>query len=265
MKCKKINLTKLMLLIPALLMSTTIFMTNPASAAPDENKSEIEQKALDALGDMGKFLRTLKSFSINSDISMDEVLLSGQKILITGTTQLTARRPDRLLVSKKIDEINQDDRFYYDGKTFILFGNNNRYYASFKAPETIGQLIELAERRYGIDVPLRDLFAWGLDSSKAGNIQSALFIDSTEINGVLCNHFAFRQKEVDWQIWIEQGETPLPQKFVITSKEEVGQPQYISTMKWDISPEISEEMFVFTPPEDANEIQFESYEEKTTN
>jgi hypothetical protein len=246
-------------------MSTTIFMANPATAAPDEKKSEIEQKAMDALGNMGEFLRTLKSFSINSDISMDEVLLSGQKILITGTSQLTARQPDRLLISKKIDEINQDDRFYYDGKTFTLFGNNNRYYASFKAPETINQLIDLAKARYNIEVPLRDLFAWEADSSQASNIQSALFIDSTEINGILCNHFAFRQKEVDWQIWIEQGETPLPRKLVITSKEEVGQPQYMSTMKWDISPEMSEEMFVFTPPEDANEIQFESYEEKTIN
>jgi hypothetical protein len=265
MKCKRTNLTKFMLLIPALLMSTTIFMANPATAAPDEKKSEIEQKAMDALGNMGEFLRTLKSFSINSDISMDEVLLSGQKILITGTSQLTARQPDRLLISKKIDEINQDDRFYYDGKTFTLFGNNNRYYASFKAPETINQLIDLAKARYNIEVPLRDLFAWEADSSQASNIQSALFIDSTEINGILCNHFAFRQKEVDWQIWIEQGETPLPRKLVITSKEEVGQPQYMSTMKWDISPEMSEEMFVFTPPEDANEIQFESYEEKTIN
>jgi len=265
MKCKRIKLTKLMLLIPALLMSTTIFMTNPASAAPDEKKNEIEQKAMDGLANMGNFLRTLKSFSINSDISRDEVLLSGQKIMVTGTSQLTAQRPNKLRISMEIDEINQDDSFYYDGKTFTLFGNNNRYYASFKAPETIGKLIDLADRRYGIDFPLRDLFAWGTDNSKINNIQSALFIDLTEVNGVLCNHYAFRQKEVDWQIWIEQGKTPLPQKLVITSKMEEGQPQYMSTMKWNLSPEISEETFVFTPLADSYKIEFKSYEDETTN
>jgi hypothetical protein len=112
---------------------------------------------------------------------------------------------------------------------------------------------------------LRDLFAWDANNPQISNIQSALFIDSTEINGVLCDHFAFRQKDVDWQIWIEQGKTPLPQKLVITSKKEVGQPQYIATMKWNLSPEISEKMFVFNPPEDANEIQFESDIEQNTN
>lgn len=265
MKSKWINLARFMLLIPVLLMFTTIFGVNQANAVPDEKKNVIEQKAMDALKNMGKFLITLKSFSVNADISMDEVLLSGQKIMVTGTSQLTARRPDRLFVSMKIDEINQDDEFYYDGKKFTLFGNNHRYYASFKAPETIDQLMDLAGRRYNIEFPLRDLFKWGTDSSNISEIQSALFIDATDIDGVLCNHYAFRQEEVDWQVWIEQGKTPLPRKLVITSKMEEGQPQYMSTMTWNLSPEISEKIFVFTPPESSYEINFESYDEETTN
>ena len=66
-------------------------------------------------------MRTLKSFSINSDILMDDVLLSGQEIMVTGASQLTARRPNKLLISMKIDEINKDDSFCCDGKTFAFF------------------------------------------------------------------------------------------------------------------------------------------------
>lgn len=265
MKCKWMNWTRLMLFIPALLISTTMFMANPAGAAPDEKKEDIEQKAMVALDNMGKFLRTLDLFSLNADISLDEVLLSGQKIMVNGTSLLKARRPNRLYLSIKIDETDKDNEYYYDGKTFTIFGNNNRYYASFEAPKTINELIDIAENHYNIEFPLRDLFAWGTDDSSISDIQSALFIDSTTIDGVACDHYAFRQEEVDWQIWIEPGKKPLPKRFVITSKLEDGQPQYISTMKWNLSPEMSEKDFVFTPPEDSYKIPFKVYDEEATN
>jgi NADH:ubiquinone oxidoreductase subunit 6 (subunit J) len=76
MKRKKRNWMRFILLIPVLLISGIIFWANPAKAASDDKKNEIEQKAMDSLENMGEFLRTLKSFSINSDILMDDVLLT---------------------------------------------------------------------------------------------------------------------------------------------------------------------------------------------
>lgn len=263
MKCKWINRPGLLFLIPVLLSFAVCFMVDKACAAPAEKEAEIEQKAMDALGEMGKYLMTLKSFSVDAATSRDEVLLSGQKVMVDGTTMLTVRRPDRLYVATRIDEIGRDIKFYYDGSMFTLFGNKNKYYASFKAPATIGLLMELAESKYDIEFPLRDLFAWGTADSGAENIKSAFFVAATQVDGVLCNHYAFRQEDVDWQIWIEQGKTPLPKKIVITSKLEEGQPEYISIMKWNLSPKMSASDFIFTPPEGSYEIEFKSYVEAT--
>jgi hypothetical protein len=62
--------------------------------------------------------------------------------------------------------------------------------------------------------------------------------------------------DVDWQLWVQQGETPLPRKLVITTKQEEGQPQYVSNMNWNLSPKINNKLFSFVPPKDAHKIDF---------
>jgi len=46
------------------------------------------------------------------------------------------------------------------------------------------------------------------------------------IDGIECDHLAFRNIDTDWQIWIEAGARPIPRKYVITSKAVAGAPQY---------------------------------------
>ena len=257
----------LLLSAPFLFISVTGCLAEKPSTAEVEDEMSIEPEAMAALTEMGNYLNTLKSFSVISEMSMDEVLLTGQKILVTGTTQYSTRLPDRLRISSKIEEIGRDSEYFYDGKSFTIYSNPDKYYATFDAPANIGELLDIARNRYDIEIPLRDLFYWGTEKEKAEDIQAAYFISTTGINGTPCKHYAFRQEDVDWQIWIENDDTPLPRKLVITSKLEKGEPQYISTMTWNVTPQLTESTFVFTPPEGAHKIEFAVYddnEEKTT-
>ena len=216
----------------------------------------IEPKAMAALQKMGGFLRTLKTFEVSFKVSKDEVLDSGQKVMVDGTSELTVQTPNRFHFSTKIDEAHRDLQFFFDGKTFTIYGNTNKFYASVAAPATIRELLDLAEERYDIDLPFRDLFLWGTDRADVAAIQSAIYIGPTKINDVPCDHYAFRNVDVDWQLWIQQGETPLPRKLVITTKQEEGQPQYVSNMNWNLSPKINNNLFSFVPPKDAHKIDF---------
>jgi hypothetical protein len=77
------------------------------------------------------------------------------------------------------------------------------------------------------------------------------------ISGVQCHHLAFRAEETDWQIWIENSKTPLPRKFVITSKWTAGAPQFTAVLSdWDVSPQFEEGLFTFVPPAGAEQIGF---------
>ena len=53
------------------------------------------------------------------------------------------------------------------------------------------------------------------------------------------------------------GYQPLPKRIVITYFEEEGQPQFWAELSnWNLSPVISDDFFLFTPPNGAERIQF---------
>ena len=235
----------------------------PSSSAPQASPAPqgtpapvIQAEAIDALKQMGAYLHTLKTFSVTADITSDEVLLSGQKIQVGGENTLTVRRPDGLKATMRKDETDIDREFYYDGKNFTIYGKKVKYYASAPAPATIATLLDAVNERFDVNIPLADLFAWGTDKAPVQDITSALHIGPATIGGIPTNHYAFRQEGVDWQVWIEKGKTPLPRKLVITTTGEEGQPQYVSVLKWNLSPNVSDKVFTFVPPKDAHRIVF---------
>jgi hypothetical protein len=252
------------------LLSSVVESKTMQPSAADESHVKgpspvIEPKAMDALNKMGRFLRTLKTFKVSFKVSKDEVLDSGQKVMVDGTSELTVQRPDRFHFSTKIDEAHRDLQFFFDGKTFTIYGNTNKFYATVPAPATIRELLDVAEERYAIDLPFRDLFVWGTGKADVAAIQSAIYIGPTKINDLPCDHFAFRNVDVDWQIWIQQGDTPLPRKLVITTMDEEDQPQYVSNMSWNLAPKINNKLFTFVPPKGAHRIEFAVVEAATEN
>ena len=76
-----------------------------------------------------------------------------------------------------------------------------------------------------------------------------------KIGGVECDHYAYRQANVDWQVWIAKGKSPLPCKLVVTTTDEPSQPQYTATLKWDVASAIPASTFAFAPPAGAKKIE----------
>ena len=74
--------------------------------------------------------------------------------------------------------------------------------------------------------------------------------------GVQCHHLLYVQDDIDWQIWIENSPTPLPRKIVITSKWLAGGPQFVARISyWKTSANLADDLFVFTAPVTAQQIQ----------
>jgi len=76
------------------------------------------------------------------------------------------------------------------------------------------------------------------------------------IHGVECDHLAFRTQEVDWQIWIAQGDRPYPCRYVITSKKVTGWPQYTVDLRaWKTGAEVASADFSFKAPLGAKQLE----------
>jgi hypothetical protein len=208
--------------------------------------------ALERLNAMGAYLRSLKGFSLTADVTSDLVLDSGQKIETANTVVISARMPDRFYVDNS--SAVRHRQVYYDGKTVTIYAEKLKYYGTFAAPTTIAATLEVAARKYDLEVPLADLFLFGTDRSDTKSITEALYTGPERVGGVLCDQFAFRQPGVDWQVCIERGKNPLPRKLVVTSSDEPGQPQHRSVLTWKIGAVPSDATFKFVPPKGATPI-----------
>ena len=142
-----------------------LVMAEGAAAAPEKPAARtapaVDPGAVAALERMGAFLREQQSFEIKGETLTDDVLESGQKVQLPASIDLKVRRPDRLRADMQSDRKSR--QLFFDGKTFTVFGPRSGYYARVAAPATIRELVEAAGRRYGIELPLADLFYWGTD------------------------------------------------------------------------------------------------------
>jgi hypothetical protein len=214
----------------------------------------IDPEAIAALRRMGAFLRKQESFAVKGETLTDQVLNNGQNVQLAGKVDLLVKRPDGLRAEITTDRKRRT--LIYDGKTFTAYGKGTGYYASFAAPPTLREVVQVAKERYDVDVPLADLFYWGSDQDAAASVESAMDVGPATIDGRRCDHYAFRQGDVDWQIWIQQGAEPLPCKFVITNTSLPSQPQHVVTMTWDLDPQLPAS-FKFHPPKGSHRIVFE--------
>jgi hypothetical protein len=228
------------------------FGQQPVPAPQAKSATDIDVKAIEALKAMGAYLRTLKTFALRSETTIDEVLDNGQKVQFGGTVDYRVRRPNGLRAEIASDRRHR--QFYFNGKTLTQYGPTNGYYASIAAPPTISELLQVLDEKYGVELPLADLFLWGTDKDGLNDIKSAITIGPSRIGGIECDHYVFRQADVDWQIWIERGKTPLPRKLVITTTSEPAQPQYVAVLKWDLAPKLDDKTFTFVPPKGAQKI-----------
>jgi len=215
----------------------------------------VDPNALKALEKMTAYLRTVSAFQLVADTTRDEVLDDGQRIQYGGHLDMLAQRPNRLRVEVTNDR--QQRFFFFDGKSFTLWAPRMEYmeyYVTVPAPSTIGDLIEGLQDKYGIELPMVDLFRWGATEHGPADVQAATDVGPAQVGGVSCEHFAFRQSDVDWQVWIQLGAYPLPRKLVITTMSDPARPQYSSTMTWNLAPSYNDAAFTFEPPPAAKKI-----------
>ena len=201
---------------------------------------------------MSAYLRSLKSFQVTSQTTIDEVLDSGQKIQFGGTIGYRYMAPDKLRAFLRNDRTWRD--FYYDGKTLTQVAPRMNYYASVPATGSVASLLGKLSGNYGIDLPLADLFTWGTADDSVDSITSAVRIGPARIDGADCDHFALRQDGVDWQVWVQTGAKPLPRKLLITTTDVPQQPQYTARLRWFTSIRPRADEFTYAPGKGAIRI-----------
>jgi hypothetical protein len=218
----------------------------PQAAAAPQPANAVNPAAVQALKDLGANMATLKRFQVTSNVSGERVLTDGQKLQHTASATLFVTRPDKVRV--KMSSARSERELIYDGKLVTLYTPAQKSYSTVAFTGTVGQLIDALQSRFGVEVPLSDLFVWGTPEAPLDKIESAMNAGQDIIDGQLCDHYAYRQGPFDWQIWMTTGSKPLPRKMVITNRMDDARPQSVSVITWNLQPTFKDAAFNFVPP-----------------
>jgi hypothetical protein len=227
-----------------------------AVAAPlRAEQAGVDPKAAEILRASMRYVGGLQKFALETDNTIEVVLASGEKLQFENPVNLVVRRPDHLRAERVGDLVDQ--LFLYDGKRLTLLDRGRDYYASIDAPPTLDGALDLARDKLDIVAPAADLLYRDAYEALTKGATSGIDVGPAMVGGVRCHHLAFTLPEVDWQLWVEEGDKPLPRKFVITSKQVPGAPEFAVWMrKWDLSPSAPDDLFTFVAPKEAKQIEF---------
>jgi hypothetical protein len=190
---------------------------------------------------------------VSTEVTGERVLADGQKLQHAARAELDVARPNRIRI--RMWSARSERELFYDGKTITLFTPAQKYYSTVEFAGTLGELATRLEEKYGVEVPLSDLFVWGTPAAPVDKIESAMNAGQDFIDDDLCDHYAFRQGQFDWQIWITAGSNPLPRKVVITNRADEARPQSVSLIDWNVNPSFKDSVFRFTPPKGASRAE----------
>ncbi len=215
---------------------------------------DLEPNTTEVLQFMSDYLAATEAFSVNADVDFEVVARTGQKLQFSSYASLVMQRPSGLYLQRR--GAVADAEIFFDGSQITLFGRQINTYAQQALTGTVDDAILTIEAETGLPFPGADLLFADPYAVLSDGVESSLYLGTGYIDGVEVHHLAFRKAEVDWQIWVQTGDVPLPMKYVITTKWLTGAPQYeIRLRDWNTTPQIAANRFTFTPPAGASQLE----------
>jgi hypothetical protein len=228
--------------------NTTVAEAKAAKQAADT------EVAMAFLQDASDYLASRDRFQFTVEQSFDVLQANGMMLEFGGERTVTVRRPDRLRTH--VESRDGDQRtFTWDGKQVLLAFPEDDAYATEAFEGDLDGLIDFLVEKLDTQIPLSALLRADFYALVASQVESGLPVGASQIAGQPCIHLAFQAKEVDFQVWIDEGSRPLLRQVVITYKKEEGNPQYRARfLDWDGDPAVGEDRFATTPAVGANRL-----------
>ena len=220
----------------------------PAARAQNDDAAKI-------LKAMSDYVTSQKTISLKFDSSIEVITPELQKIQFNSSGSVLLSRPDKLRATRSGGYA--DVELLFDGKTFTVDDKAHKVFAQATSSSSVDQLVDKLRTEYAVQAPGADLLVSDVYKQMMAGVLDAKHIGRAVVDGVECDHLAFRNHDTDWQIWVEVGAKPIPRKYVITSKTVAGAPQYTLLIRdWKADVSTSADAFAFKAPADAKKVAF---------
>jgi hypothetical protein len=236
-------------------MAAFVFVAALLAAVPASAfEARIDPMADKIFKQMCDYVASLTSFTVEEDMAEDKVFPNGEKLEFNKTAVIQARRPDKLR-SDATGDAGGKTVVVINGPKFSVYKSSDNVYGELDVPPALDASLDYVLEKLAVNAPTSDLFKDDPYAAIMPGVLEAAYVGDAKIGGKACRHLAFRQLEVDWQVWVAYGDRPLPLRVVITDKTLHGNPQHrVTFTKWDVKAKIADKAFRYAPPKDAQKI-----------
>lgn len=236
------------------LLAASLAVALGLSAGPALAAEAVNPDADEILRSMSTFLAGTKAFSVSADVSNEIITRDGQKLQFNAYSTLVLQRPSSFNFTRH--GRFADVALFYDGRKLTIYGKTINAYVQKDLAGTIDDAIGELETGLGLSIPGADLLIAAPYAALAAGVTSSSYLGTAYVQGVECHHLAFREGDVDWQLWVKAGDDPVPMKYVITTKWLTGAPQYsVQFRDWNTKPAIAAGTFTFTASKGAEKLE----------
>lgn len=221
----------------------------PVKVAPEQDP---EAKAI--LLEMADYIAKAPAFSVKMRSEYDAIQSDGQWIEFGEARKIALKRPDKLRVETERSD-GEQSLVVFDGKKLSFLKTEDNIFAEVEKPGTTDQAVVYLVKDLHITLPLAKLLVTDFPEQLEKQMTQISYVEENTLFDVPTDHIAVRSEQVDMQLWVAQSEQPLPRRIVLTYKNAPGAPQFRADfIEWAISPEMSKDTFVFSPPAEAEQV-----------
>jgi hypothetical protein len=212
------------------------------------------RKILKAMSD---YIAGQKTLSATYDADIEVITPDLQKIQFTASGNVLVDRAAGVRASRTGGYA--DVELVSDGKSVIVHNRPGKTFTRLEVSGSPDDVVRVLRAEHLVEVPGADLILSKAYDQLTEDVLDAKHVGTGVVDGVECEHLAFRNHDTDWQIWVETGARPIPRKYVITSKAVAQAPQYtlrIKELRTDVPSDPG--AFVFKAPEGTKQVALDA-------
>jgi len=230
-------------------------------ALAEEKKTGVmDAQAIDAFKSMSQRLKSAKTLRFTASAFREVADASGIKELQSRDWIVVLQRPNRFYARALRDD-GREVQVWFDGASLsvALSGVKGARYAAIAAPKgakTIDGILDHLIDEYDYVLQLGDLLYSDVYAALGDGLLSAEHLGLNLIEGRFCHNLALEFAGADAQLWVQDGDDPVPCRWAFTLLNEPSQPLSVSTFdSWVIDPSVDPARFRFVAPGGAKKME----------
>jgi hypothetical protein len=221
-----------------------------AACGPGEPRTDAERLARgrEIVDRMSAKLAAAKAFSVTTHELRNEVKGSGEALQVDLTRQAVIRRPDRFY-TKVVG--GRENEVWYDGVGVTIALHKEKVFGQARAPKTLDKTLDAMHERYGIATPFGDYMYSSPAKALIADTTTGGWVGRETVAGQEADHLSFKDKGVNWEIWVPTKGDPLPLKSVteFTDNKRLRKVE-LTFSDWNFAPQIADDRFTPSVPAD---------------